>query len=253
MKEPAVDARADHWRARARPADRGDAEALAALSIVGTVGLRRKPHPPALGPLGIEVLQRLAGNRAVALLLAGNTVVQRVKTPPERLAELEKRKVVTKKVSLVGVSGIKKKPKHPGKYTSHSYGGRSYYYRRDAQKRVVKISGPLVYTNAKRVATAKVKYKRKTDASGHLIAHSFGGPPKLTENYVAMNKAINSAGGDWGAVEGYIRTRLKQAGIAVWMAVYPEYAGVGQRPTKISVRLRFNKSPHVVWFSVDTP
>lgn len=58
--------------------------------------------------------------------------------------------------------------------------------------------GPLVYTNAKRVASAKVNYS----PSGHLIAHSFGGPSKLTENYVAKNKVINSAGGDRGGNRG---------------------------------------------------
>jgi len=76
--------------------------------------------------------------------------------------------------------------------------------------------GPLVYTNAKRVATAKVNYKPKMDALGHLIAHSFRRPSELTENY-GQDKVINTfsihdfepiSRPAWtGAIEGYIWTR----------------------------------------------
>lgn len=217
-----------------------------------------RANPPLLDGPSVLALQRIVGNAAVASLLEEDNsrpTVQRgktkAKTAPDRLKELEGRGLVTIKQSLA--VPLKTGPKHPGKYTTTAYGGRTYYYRTDPSKRTIKISGPLVYTKGDRKPTAKVPYKRKTDASGHLIAHSFGGPPSLTQNYVAMNKFINSAGGDWGKVEGYIRTRLKQKGIGVWMAVLPQYSGVSKRPHEIWVRLRFNKSPYVVRFKVLTP
>lgn len=193
----------------------------------------------------LRALQRTAGNAAVAAL------VQRAKTAPDRLKELEGRRLVTRKIPTAAT--FKNKPKHPHKYTKSSYQGRHYYHATDAGNRTVKISGALVYTTAKRQPTRNVSYKRKSDVSGHLIAHSFGGPPKLTSNYVAMSRIINAAGGDWGKVEGYIRTRLKQSGIKIWMAVIPQYTGVSKRPSTIDIRLRFNRSPAVLHFSVPTP
>ena len=68
-----------------------------------------------------------------------------------------------------------------------------------------------------------------------------------------MNKKINSAGGAWGKMEGYVRTRLKQKGTKVWMAVKPKYDGIKKRPIRIEVSLTFNRSPFKVRFNIPTP
>lgn len=175
------------------------------------------------------------------------------KTPPKRLAELRQKRVVTHS-DTVSIP-IKTAPKHPTHYPStRVYGGRTYHYRTDPQGRLEKISGPLTYTNAGRVATMKVPNKRRSDQSGHLFAHSLGGPPRLNLNYVAMNRRINSAGGEWGKMEGYIRARMKQRGTRGWMSVKPDYPRVAmKRPHRIRVRARFNRSPYVVHFLIPTP
>lgn len=170
------------------------------------------------------------------------------------MKELQSRNLVTSTSQVAPGGGIKKVPKNPLNYpTSHTHGGRTYYYRKDASGRTVKIAGSIVHTTAKRSATRKTKNKRKNDANGHLIAHSIGGPPTLTENYVAMDRAINSAGGDWGKVEGYIRTRIQQRGTQAWMAVLPSYPNATmQRPHEIEVRLKFNRSPYSIRFKIPT-
>lgn len=160
---------------------------------------------------------------------------------------------MTTKESFAGTTTVKSRPKHYTNYMKHKHAGRNYFFRSDANKRVAKIAGPLVYTTTKRFPTLKVAAKRKTDASGHLIAHSLGGPPKLTHNYLAMNRFINSAGGDWGKTEAYIRDRCKVKGTKVWMSVYPRYLNKSKRPYEIEVRLKFNKKPQNVRFLIDTP
>jgi hypothetical protein len=149
---------------------------------------------------------------------------------------------------------VKTKPKHLNKYPrTHDYGDRKYYSRTDLQGRVTKIAGPLQYTKSNRVGTLKVPYKRKGDQSGHLIAHSFGGPPKFTHNYVAMKKEINQAGGDWGKMETYIRNRLKAKNTNAWMSVQPVYANdKTKRPSEIKVTVKFNRPPTEKTFNIKT-
>ncbi|MBC8754332.1 DNA/RNA non-specific endonuclease [Kordia sp. YSTF-M3] len=172
-------------------------------------------------------------------------------TPAKRLEALRRAGHVTgiSKIKRVG----KRRPKSLGGYAQTTVSGRKYYSRKDPTGRVVKFAGGLKYSKAARKATPKVPYKRKNDAAGHLIAHSFGGPPKFTDNFVAMNKTINSAGGAWGKMEGYIRQRLKQKNIEVWMSVKPHYVGKSKRPISIGVSLTFNRSPFKVKFNIATP
>ncbi|MBD2526674.1 DNA/RNA non-specific endonuclease [Nostoc sp. FACHB-133] len=149
---------------------------------------------------------------------------------------------------------VKAKPKHPNKYSTHDYSGRTYYSRKDPQGRVTKIAGPLKHTIGKRVGTLKVSYKRKGDQSGHLIAHSLGGPPRLDHNYVAMKREINAAGGQWGKMESYIRKRLKANGSAAWMSVEPVYKDdKNKRPIEINVTVKFNRPPKEKKYNIKTP
>jgi hypothetical protein len=140
----------------------------------------------------------------------------------------------------------KQTPKNPGNYTATAvHGGRTYHHKFDGiSKRTTKFSGPLTYVQGGRKNTPKVAYKRKNDAAGHLIAHSFGGPPQFTGNFVAMNKLINSAGGAWGQMEFYIRKRLKAANTTAYMSVTPNYPNAkSKRPNSISVTAHFNRDP----------
>ncbi|MBW4632741.1 MAG: DNA/RNA non-specific endonuclease [Iphinoe sp. HA4291-MV1] len=150
---------------------------------------------------------------------------------------------------------VKTQPKHLRKYPiQHTHDGRTYYSRTDAQGRVTKIAGSLVYTKSKRIGTPKVPYKRKGDHAGHLIAHSFGGPPKFTGNFVAMKKEINLAGGDWGRMEAYIRGRLKAPKTKAWMSVKPVFANdKTKRPSEINVTVKFNRQPYERTFNIQTP
>ncbi|MEM6684605.1 MAG: DNA/RNA non-specific endonuclease [Bacteroidota bacterium] len=148
---------------------------------------------------------------------------------------------------------IKTQPKRLAGYTTQTFGGRTYYTRKDAAGRVIKFAGSVVYTTTPRVATPDVPNKRVKDQSGHLIAHSFGGPTKMKDNFVAMNKTANSKSGSWGKMEGYIRARLKQKGIKAWMSVRPRYAGTIKRPHNIKVSLTFNRSPYKIGFDVNMP
>jgi len=148
---------------------------------------------------------------------------------------------------------LKTTPKKIAGYTVTPIGGRNYYSRKDHMGRVTKFAGSLKYHTGSRQSTPKVPYKRNNDQAGHLIAHSFGGPPKFTDNFVAMDKKVNSKGGAWGRMESYIRTRLKQSGTKVWMAVRPNYPGKNRRPDVIRVSLTFNRSPFKVRFRIPTP
>ncbi|HWS85707.1 MAG TPA: DNA/RNA non-specific endonuclease [Pyrinomonadaceae bacterium] len=141
-----------------------------------------------------------------------------------------------------------------GNYNTHGYGGRTYYHQVDGRGRITKYQGPLRYVSGGRVATVPTKNKRKGDQNGHLIAHSLGGDPKFSLGYVAMKRSINLAGGDWGKMESYVRYRLQQKGIKVYMAVKPSYATatIG-RPNSIRVSVYFNRSPFKVIFNIDTP
>jgi len=150
----------------------------------------------------------------------------------------------------------KDKPRHPGRYTTHpTYGGRTYHHRiGGVGKRTTKFSGPIVYVRGGRKATPKVPYKRKNDAAGHLIAHSFGGPPKFIGNFVAMNKLVNSAGGDWGKMESYIRNRLKVKSTSAYMSVSPNYPNPNsKRPDSIRVTVHFNRNPKKKSWDIQTP
>ena len=151
---------------------------------------------------------------------------------------------------------VKSQPKHKANYTSTTtHDGRTYYHKASKRNnRTKKFSGPIVYTNTARINTPKVRYKRKNDAAGHLIAHSFGGPPTFTGNFVAMNKIVNSAGGDWGKMETYIRKRLKKKSTAAYMSVTPKYADKNsQRPTSIIVTVHFNRAPKWKRWTIATP
>ncbi len=150
----------------------------------------------------------------------------------------------------------KQTPKNPGNYTSTTaHGGRTYHHKFDGvSKRTTKFSGPLVYVQGGRKNTPKVAYKRKNDAAGHLIAHSFGGPPQFAGNFVAMNKLVNGAGGAWGQMEFYIRNRLKAANTVAYMSVTPIYPDAkSKRPTSIAVTAHFNRDPKKKKWVILTP
>lgn len=151
---------------------------------------------------------------------------------------------------------VKIKPKNPGKYTATTmHDGRTYYHKYDnALGRTIKFSGPIKYVQNPRKNTPKVPYKRKNDAAGHLIAHSFGGPPQFTGNFVAMNKSINGSGGDWGKMESHIRRRLQARNTTAYMSVTPIYSdNKGKRPTSIKATVRFNRPPYKKLYTIQTP
>ncbi|MEM6719519.1 MAG: DNA/RNA non-specific endonuclease [Bacteroidota bacterium] len=175
-------------------------------------------------------------------------------TPAQKLAKLRALGVVTRELKTSRAAKLR--PKDASKYgETFMHGGRTYYIMRDANKRVTKFAAKLHYYKGKRIATPrnKVPYIRKNDQAGHLIAHSLGGPPKLLANFVAMDKTINGKSGAWAKMEEYIRTRLKQKNIKVWMSVKPNYPGKKKRPDHIEVSLTFNRSPYKVGFDVPTP
>lgn len=174
-------------------------------------------------------------------------------TPSQRLALLAQKGLVAA-VDRNDPGGVKTVPKTPGNYgLVHPYQGRSYHVRKDADKRVTKIAGPLAYTTSKRVATKRTAYKRRRDVNFHLLAHFAGGPSDLQENYVAVDRLINSAGGDWGRIETYLRQRLRQQRIKAYGSVKPVFAGKPKRPSAIGATFRFNTSPYKVKFNVGTP
>jgi hypothetical protein len=150
---------------------------------------------------------------------------------------------------------VKARPKNRRGYATTAHAGRTYYHRHDAaSNRTIKFAGPIIYTQCGRIATPKVSYKRKADHAGHLIAHSFGGPPRFAGNFVAMNKLVNSAGGDWGEMEAYIRKRLKARNTAAYMSVSPQYSDPKtKRPTSIVVTVHFNRDPKKKRFTILTP
>ena len=202
--------------------------------------------------MGEKALQRKEKNPSLIKAASLSTTAQLVKeTPAQKLQKLQRRGLVTNISRIRRAS--KTNPKSMLNYTRSTHGGRHYYSRKDAAGRVTKFAGGLVYTRTARKSTPKVPYKRKNDQAGHLIAHSFGGPPKFTDNFVAMNKTINSKGGAWGRMESYIRMRLQQSGIKVWMSVKPHYPGIKKRPDRIAVSLTFNRSPFKVKFNIPTP
>jgi hypothetical protein len=140
--------------------------------------------------------------------------------------------------------------------TAHTHGGHTYYHHREqigTSYRTSRMEGPIRYHAGIRKATRKTTGKKNGYANGHLIAHSFAGPPMFAGNYVAMQAAINSAGGDWGRMETYIRRRLQQAGIAAYMVAKPGYLNTTnrQRPSEIHVSVYFNRSPYKVKFDID--
>ncbi|EDP97182.1 DNA/RNA non-specific endonuclease [Kordia algicida OT-1] len=180
-------------------------------------------------------------------------VAQRVKklTPATRLTRLQGLGLVTHSSRIR--RGRKSVPKNLTGYSTRNIGGRNYYSRKDHLGRVTKFAGILKYHKGKRKSTPKVPYKRVNDQAGHLIAHSFGGPAKFTDNFVAMDKKVNSKGGAWGKMESYIRQRLQQKYMSVWMSVKPQYDGIKKRPSSILVSLTFTKSPYKVRFNIPTP
>jgi hypothetical protein len=150
----------------------------------------------------------------------------------------------------------KQAPNHPKQYSgSVVHDGRKYHHKFDStKKRYTKIAGPIRYIKDQRVATPKVPYKRKDDAAGHLIAHSMGGPPKFVGNFVAMNKTINSAGGDWGKMEACIRKRLKARNTTAYMSATPVYPNdQSKRPISIEVTVHFNRKPYKQKWIIPTP
>lgn len=147
-------------------------------------------------------------------------------------------------------------PSNVGPYTTHAFGGRTYYHQSDTSGRITKYQGRLSFVKGGRSATMKTKNKRKTDQNGHLIAHSFGGDPTFSLGYVAMNKTVNGAGGEWGQMEGYVRKRLQVTSTSAYMAVKPIYPPTQPnmfRPTSVRVSLYFNRSPFKITFLIDTP
>lgn len=149
---------------------------------------------------------------------------------------------------------VKKQPSSLAGWKTLIYGGRTYFYRMDASARTRKIAGRIEFDSSARLATKKVGNKRKNDASGHLIAHSFGGPPTLTANYVAMSRQVNSAGGNWGIMEAYIRNRLKVPNTAAYMSVTPRYPNPSiKRPNEILVTVHFNRAPKKKRWLIPTP
>lgn len=139
-------------------------------------------------------------------------------------------------------------------YIVHKYDNRDFYYQKDASGRVTEMQGTLRHVIAKRQKTGKVKNKRKDDHSSHLIAHSLGGDPKFTDNYVSMKASINSQGGEWHQMEHYVRERLKKANSKAYMACILEYNGTAKgRPSRIRVSVYFNRIPYKVDFTINTP
>ena len=197
------------------------------------------------------VQAKLAGSPMFPFSAGGSTIqCGKGQTPAQLL----------KKTVGVGDStfrGVRKAPRDwkKRKFERLTHGGRDYYHHSEQTGKIFRtrrMEGPIVYTATGRVATVKTKGKRKNDANGHLIAHSFGGPPKFDRNFVAMCAVVNSAGGDWGRMETYVRTRLKQKGIAAYMVTKPDYTGATcqTRPTRIHVSVYFNKSPYKVKFDI---
>ena len=151
--------------------------------------------------------------------------------------------------------GIKTKPKNPHKYTFiHTHLKRDYYVQQDSNNRVTKMSGTLAYTTTKRKKTLKVPNKRKGDQSGHLFAHSLGGPHDLGQNYVAMKREVNNAGGEWGQMESYIRKRLKRPGAKAYMSIELFYlSSTIKRPNRAEVHVRFNYKPKDMSWNIQLP
>jgi DNA/RNA non-specific endonuclease len=172
------------------------------------------------------------------------------KTAPQVLTALETRGIARR---FPG-DPFKTRPKRLAGYKHHKHAGRSYWVRFDPQGRVSKVVGNLAYTQAARAATGKVANKRKNDVSAHAIAHSLGAPPDLSENYFALDKAINSAGGDYGKMEHYLRKRMAQNGSNGYMAVNLRYPNdTIRRPHEVVTSARFNRSPSRVIFNINAP
>ncbi|WP_165962893.1 DNA/RNA non-specific endonuclease [Occultella glacieicola] len=239
----------------ARLSEFPDAVALMqrALGNRGTEALLARAGLSAGARATAPAVQRLTAVAARSEDAEPDPQVQRGKTTPQtRRAALIKRGLLTTTSFGKGSFPVKTGPKNVHKYSRHKHDGRKYYFAH-AKNRTGKVSGPLVLVRGGRSATMKVPNKRKSDASGHLIAHSLGGPPRLLANYVAMNRKINSAGGDWGRLEQVIRDRLRVKGTKCWMSVRPVYGANVNRPTSIVVKLRFNRSPHVMVATILTP
>jgi hypothetical protein len=177
----------------------------------------------------------------------------KTKTAPQVLTDLENRGIAQRVNYPQGAPGLKTQPKRMAGYTVHQFGNKQYYVRKDGQGRVIKLAGGIRYTKAKRSATGKVANKRKTDVSGHGIAHSLGAPPSFKENYFALNKRINSASGAYGKMEHYLRKRMMQKGIGGYMSVKFRYPTLTmKRPDRVESSARFNRSPYKVDFGMDT-
>lgn len=139
-------------------------------------------------------------------------------------------------------------------YLTHTFSGRQYYFKSDAQKRTIRYQGALSVVKGGRTATKKTKNKRKADENAHLIAHSLGGDPYFTQGYVAMSQNINRNNGDWYRMEGYIRNRLKANKTKAYMAVKPHYPTPSiKRPDYIEVSVYFNRAPYKLKFKIPTP
>lgn len=171
----------------------------------------------------------------------------------------KKKKVAKKHVGVTDKTYVPGKkfidsPSSKKTYLVHQYDGRDFYYKKDATNRVTEMHGTLRHVIAKRQKTGKVKNKRKNDHSSHLIAHSLGGDPKFTDNYVSMKDSINSHGGEWHQMEHYVRERLKKANSKAYMACVLEYNGTAKgRPSRIRVSVYFNRIPYKVDFTINTP
>jgi len=152
------------------------------------------------------------------------------------------------------IQRVKSEPNNRHNYDyEYTYNGLKFFHRLDG-KRTAKFAGPIVYTRAPRRPTPKVRYKRKTDAAGNLIAHSLGGPYNYPGNFVAMDKFINGAGGDWGKMEHYVRTKLKKKGAKGYMSAKPVYhSSKSHRPVQIIVTAHFNRSPFRKRWIIATP
>jgi hypothetical protein len=216
----------------------------------------QQPEARSLADEAIDQLLSYATEAELDAMISGEQVADEGEEELAADTQQEDEPVQARLLATPLVQRVKQQPKHPGRYqATTAHGGRTYYHRIDpVTKRTTKFSGPLVYVKGGRVGTPKVAYKRKNDAAGHLIAHSFGGPPKYTGNFVAMDSYINGAGGDWGKMEHYIRQRLKAKSTAAYMSVTPLYAnGTSKRPTSIVVTAHFNRKPFKKQWTVNTP
>jgi|GEM_PF-1280326 len=133
-------------------------------------------------------------------------------------------------------------------------------YVTDAKGRVARVEGEWEPTSKPAADPRRNEHQQKVagrddrqkgDVGGHIIAASGGGPGEGI-NLVAMKKAINGAGGDYGKMEAEIRSIARQRpGAVVELRIELQYSGDSARPVggrgfvyvdgERTVRMRFKQ------------